>query len=103
MSRFAKLIEKCAEFERLAANVVDKTTAALVQGFKAQLRRVANFLPSQYQAKQIFDRINSIRASATNPDVKLQSDPIWQELQRILVQLEFYEQKLPNAAQLVGI
>ena len=78
----------------------------LLSALSVQLKRVANFLPNKFRAEQIFNHINSIRNSQlpeANKETALAQDPTYQELQRILLQLEYFEQKIPNAAQLLGI
>lgn len=76
----------------------------LINAFNEQMKRVANFLPNKYRAEQIFNHIRSIRNSQVpNKDDVLNKDPYYVEAQRILLQLEYFEQKLPNAAQMVGV
>lgn len=95
---------KCSEFEKLAAEKSPTTQPELIAAFKDQLRRVADFLPNKYRAQQIFDHIKSIKSSQQlNKEDILKNDPWFKELQKMLIQLEFFEQKIPGIAKTTGI
>lgn len=93
------LYKKCLDFYKLATN-----NTQLVSQFKAQLLRAANLLSSKFQAQKIFNHIKSIKDSKEpNVSIKLQSDPWYRELEKTLIQIEYFEEKIPNAASVLGI
>lgn len=98
------LIEKCNEFEKQATVARPRSQDQLLLALNNQLQRAANFLPSKYNAQLIFNHIRSIKnGTIPNRDEALQKDPYFKEAQRILIQLEYFEQNLPNIPQLTGI
>lgn len=104
LKQLQDLLQKAAQFNSLAMGRSPSTQPELVRAFNEQLRRVDNFLPNAYRAKQVFDHVKALKsAQQSNMPNKLETDAWWQELQRILIQLEFFEQRVPNAAKLLGI
>jgi hypothetical protein len=98
---FNKLIKKCAEFEVLAtqtATPAAKVDFELVKRLRETLLRYKTMLPSAFVAKNVFNAIAEARA-------KNQQDYCEQlkELQRILIQIEFCEEKVPNAEIMAGL
>lgn len=105
-----ELIANCLQFNRrirIASDIelpnTEKDNTLLMLG---QLRRAETLLPNAFQAQVIFNHIKDIRNSnlpQANKEDKLRSDPWYMELQRILLQIQFLEGKVPNYADLLAL
>lgn len=102
--KFANLVAKCDKFEKLAQNasMMSNTRKPDFALIKAQLQRAANLMPSAFVAKQIFDHIKDIRDTKTNPQDTLNNDSYYSEANKILIQLQFFEEKNPKLAQILN-
>lgn len=90
------LLEKCITFEKLA-NTPNSNTD-LSNRLREVLRRVSALLPSQYQAEQAFKSIQDSKQKN-----QLEFNPFYKEAQKLLLQLEFLEQRAPQAAASMGV
>lgn len=70
----------------------------LLSRLRDVLKRAANFLPSQYAAQQVFSNI-----AAAKQKNQLESNPYYQEAQRILIQLDYLANQLPQGAAELGV
>lgn len=74
------------------------TDKQLLERLRDVLKRAGNFLPSQYKAQQIFSNI-----AAAKQKNQVESNPYYQEAQRILIQLDYLGNRLPQGMTELGV
>lgn len=96
--KYDNLLKKCVFFEKIARIDNSNSQKELTNRLREVLRRVAALLPSQYQAEQTLKSIQDSKKKN-----QLEYNPLYKEAQRLLLQLEFLEQRAPNAAASMGV